>query len=83
MLLCCIALFFLVSGGILDLGSGGGGGGLDLVMAAMDDLIVPFCTKFAPNQRECFDEAGVFSDYPEDRLCFRGVSDLLLLSRNK
>ena len=75
MLVCCIALFILVSGGIVDLG-GGGGGGFDLVRAASDDLIVPFCTQFAPNQMECFDEAGVFTDYPEDRLCFRGVGDL-------
>ena len=76
MLVCCIALFILVSGGIVDLGGGGGGGGFDLVRAASDDLIVPFCTQFAPNQMECFDEAGVFTDYPEDRLCFRGVGDL-------
>ena len=72
MLVCSIVLFFLVSGGIVDLG----GGGFDLVRAASDDLIVPFCTQFAPNQMECFDEADVFTDYPEDRLCFRGVGDL-------
>ena len=75
MLVCCIVLFILVSGGIVDLG-GGGGGGFDLVRAASDDMIVPFCTRFAPNQMECFDEADVFTDYPEDRLCFRGVGDL-------
>ena len=74
MLVCSIVLFFLVSGGIVDLC--GSGGGFDLVRAASDDLIVPFCTQFAPNQMECFDEADVFTDYPEDRLCFRGVGDL-------
>ena len=65
----CVALLFLLSGGFVGLS------GFNFTEGASDDLIVPFCTKFVPNQMECFDEADTFRDYPEDKLCFRGVSN--------
>lgn len=63
----CLVLLILVMLGF-------GGNIIPIAEGATDDLIVPFCTSFVPDQMECFDEADTYRDYPEDRLCFRGVS---------